>query len=39
MLYDHSVDLVENVNIAEEPGSKEIVKKLSEMLQDVRSNR
>ena len=38
MLYDHSVDLVENVNIAEEPGSKEIVKKLSKMLEGVRSN-
>jgi len=29
MLYNHSVDLVENVNISERPENKEMVKKLS----------
>ena len=36
MLYDHSVDLVENVNISELPENKELVKKLSKMLQEIR---
>jgi len=36
MLYDHSVDLVENVNISERPENKELVEKLSEMLQEIR---
>ncbi len=37
MLYDHKVDLVENVNIAERPENKLLVKKLSGMLEYVRS--
>ncbi len=36
MLYDHSVDLVENVNISEMPRNKELVNKLSNMLQGLR---
>jgi iduronate 2-sulfatase len=36
MLYDHSVDLVENVNISELPENKEVVNKLSNMLEKVR---
>ena len=36
MLYDHSVDLVENVNISELPENKEVVSKLSKMLQEVK---
>jgi len=36
MLYDHSVDWVENVNISERPENKELVEKLSEMLQEIR---
>jgi hypothetical protein len=36
MLYDHSVDLVENVNISELPENKELVNKLSNMLQELR---
>jgi hypothetical protein len=36
MLYDHSVDLVENVNISERPENKEIVKKMSTMIQEIR---
>ncbi|MGB2866073.1 MAG: sulfatase [Sedimentisphaerales bacterium] len=36
MLYDHKVDLVENVNISELPGNKELVNKLSNMLQGLR---
>jgi len=36
MLYDHKVDLVENVNIAERPENRLLVKKLSGMLEYVR---
>ena len=36
MLYDHSIDLVENVNIAERPENKEVVKKLSKMIQGLK---
>jgi len=36
MLYDHNVDWVENVNISERPENKELVKKLSKMLQEIR---
>jgi len=36
MLYDHSVDLVENVNISERPQNKGLVEKLSKMLQGLR---
>jgi iduronate 2-sulfatase len=36
MLYDHSIDLVENVNISELPENKEVVSKLSNMLEKVR---
>jgi iduronate 2-sulfatase len=36
MLYDHSVDLLENVNISELPENKEVVNKLSNMLQELR---
>ena len=36
MLYDHKVDLVENMNISELPGNKDLVKKLSEMLQELK---
>ena len=35
MLYDHRVDLVENVNIAESPQNKAVVKQLSDMLQGL----
>ncbi|MHC4537386.1 MAG: sulfatase, partial [Planctomycetota bacterium] len=35
MLYDHSIDLVENVNIAERPENKQIVKKMSKMIQEI----
>ena len=35
MLYDHHVDLVENVNIAELPRNKDVVEKLSKMLQGL----
>ena len=36
MLYDHSIDLVENVNIYERPENKEVVKKLSKMIQGLK---
>ncbi len=36
MLYDHNVDWVENVNISERPENKELVRKLSKMLQEIR---
>jgi len=36
MLYDHSVDLVENVNISKSPQNKELVRKLSKMLEGLR---
>ncbi len=36
MLYDHSVDWVENVNISERLRSKALVRKLSKMLQGLR---
>ena len=36
MLYDHNNDLVENVNISELPRNKELVNKLSNMLQELR---
>lgn len=36
MLYDHKVDLVENVNIAERPQNKKLVAKMSKMLQGIR---
>jgi len=36
MLYDHSVDLVENVNISERPENKQIVKKMSRMIQRLK---
>lgn len=36
MLYDHEVDLAENVNIAELPENKELVEKLSNMLREIR---
>ena len=35
MLYDHHVDPVENVNIADRPRNKQIVEKLSRMLQGL----
>jgi hypothetical protein len=35
MLYDHSVDLVENMNISERPENKELVKKMSRMIQEL----
>jgi hypothetical protein len=35
MLYDHSVDLVEIVFISERPENKEVVKKLSRMIQGL----
>ncbi|MBA7612980.1 Ulvan-active sulfatase [subsurface metagenome] len=35
MLYDHSVDWVENVNISELPKNRQVVKRLSKMLQQV----
>ncbi len=34
MLYDHYVDLAENINISELPENKEVVEKLSKMLQE-----
>ncbi len=34
MLYDHQADPAENANIAEEPGSAELVARLSKMLRD-----
>jgi arylsulfatase A-like enzyme len=37
MLYDHKVDLAENTNVAELPQNKELVKKLSRMLRELRS--
>ena len=37
MLYDHKVDLTENVNIAELPQNKEIVNKLSNMLRELKN--
>ena len=37
MLYDHKVDSVENVNIAELPQNKKIVKKLSNMLREIKN--
>ena len=36
MLYDHYIDPFENVNISEIPRNREIVRKLSEMLQELR---
>jgi len=36
MLYDHYVDWAENVNIAEKPEHKDLVKELSKMLEQVR---
>jgi len=36
MLYDHNVDWVENINISERPENKELVKKLSRMLQEIK---
>ena len=36
MLYDHSVDLVENINISERPRNKGLVEILSKMLQGLR---
>jgi len=36
MLYDHKADPFENTNIAERPENKEVVRKLSNMLEDVR---
>lgn len=36
MLYDHSVDWVENVNISEKPEHKKLVARLSRMLDEVR---
>jgi len=35
MLYDHSVDPVENVNISERPENKTIVNKMSKMIQEL----
>ena len=37
MLYDHKMDLAENTNVAELPQNKELVKKLSNMLRELRS--
>jgi arylsulfatase A-like enzyme len=37
MLYDHKVDLAENTNIAESPRNKELVRKLSNMLRELRN--
>ncbi len=37
MLYDHKVDPAENVNIAELPQNKELVKKLSKMLRELKN--
>ena len=37
MLYDHHVDWAENVNISEMPESRELVRKLSKMLKEIRS--
>ena len=37
MLYDHKVDLAENTNVAELPQNKELVKRLSRMLRELRS--
>ncbi len=37
MLYDHKVDLAENVNIAELPQNKELVEKLSDMLREPKN--
>ena len=36
MLYDHKVDPVENVNIAERPQNRQLVKELSGMLDELR---
>jgi arylsulfatase A-like enzyme len=36
MLYDHKTDPYENVNISELPRNKELVKKLSKMLQGLK---
>jgi len=36
MLYDHSVDWVENVNISERPENKEVVRKMSKMIRGLR---
>ncbi len=36
MLYDHSVDWVENVNISERPENKELVGKMSKMIRGLR---
>jgi arylsulfatase A-like enzyme len=35
MLYDHKVDLAENVNITELPENRELVEKLSNMLWEI----
>ena len=37
MLYDHSVDLVENVNIAELPRNRKVVETLSKMIQELKT--
>ncbi len=37
MLYDHKVDSAENVNIAELPQNKRIVKKMSNMLREIKN--
>jgi len=36
MLYDHSVDLAENVNISERPENRQVVKKLRKILEEIR---
>ena len=36
MLYDHSVDWVENVNISERPQNKTLVRKMSKMIRGLR---
>jgi arylsulfatase A-like enzyme len=36
MLYDHSVDPMENVNISERPQNKDIVKQMSRMIQEIK---
>jgi arylsulfatase A-like enzyme len=37
MLYDHSVDWAENVNVSERPENKKVVRSLSNMLREIRS--
>jgi len=36
MLYDHSVDWVENMNIFERPENKKVVKKMSKIIQGLK---